>query len=953
VTQKFEELHISVTPIGDDEYLVRTEQAPKGVLPAEEQVTWPVGDWLRQARQLMDDPLLGLLRSSQQDLVMEESWEGGWNSPQNNAQQREIGLPGGGVAAAQEVRTDRSAEHSHRGGEGTSNARTLVALGQQLYSALFQGSILDRLSRSQAIAHNQDSVLRLRLGLKDALLPRLPWEVLHEDSRPIATGKDVVFSRYQPTLAPISLPEPIGRRTDRSAKHSIHPGGTLKILMVLAAPTDQENLALKREAYQLSQQLSQLSPNGESVSMELEILEQPDRESLTLALEQNQYQVFHYAGHSDLGATGGELYLVNNKTGLTETLSGDDLAGLLVNNGIRLALFNSCRSSYSATSDLSDPAGGRNLAEVLVKRGIPGVLAMAERIPDEVALNLTKLFYNNLKQGYPVDLSLNRARQGLISTYGSDQLYWALPVLYLHQEFDGYLSGDETTTTPPHQDIYPPAATRRRGNGEKLLGLSEQRQVSHQHLAPISSSRLPSLNSLGESDTWEDPDMESDFDDDFYGDEADDRLFDSPLDEDSDDEALVKDIFSTLKPGRGDFSSTVAHGEEFDGGEDDAEDVIADIFQTLRPSPNSPSKTQREEFDGGEPIGLRSIDDAADVIADIFQTLRPSPNSPKSKSELVKATPQRGQGDGVTGRRGDGVTGTIPLVQKSPRPLVQKSPSRSNLARPTWRLWLGSSFVGLLAVVMLGMGLWIQRWKTPQPEVNLAQARLTPAVEFALQKFPGRDLANIVSKPTAEVAAIAIQKFSTGSISTGARAVSALLDQNALIEAKSALAAVDNRRRDEPAINFLYGRLAWQFVQTGNRDYTINDARRYWEAAVKGELDFPSYYNALGFAYYAEGDFIRAYNEWMKTVSLLETTDPESRDFLTASAGLALVMVKSAHSLPRVEQESLLSKAIKQRKMVMTLDPVNFEPTTLSKNWMWSEPVINDWKKLLQLEDKK
>ncbi|WP_346341722.1 CHAT domain-containing protein [[Phormidium] sp. ETS-05] len=625
MTQKFEELHISVTPIGDDEYLVRTEQAPKGVLPAEEQVTWPVGDWLRQARQLMDDPLLGLLRSSGVDFVMEESWEGGWNSPEKNASHREVGLHGGGVAAAQDLRTDKSAKHSYRGGEETSNARTLVALGQQLYSALFQGSILDRLSRSQAIAHNQDSVLRLRLGLKDALLPRLPWEVLHEDSRPIATGKDVVFSRYQPTLAPMSVPE--------------HPGGSLKILMVLAAPTDQENLALKKEAYQLSQQLSQPSPNGESVSMELEILEQPDRESLTLALEQNQYQVFHYAGHSDLGATGGELYLVNNKTGLTETLSGDDLAGLLVNNGIRLALFNSCRSSYSATSDLSDPAGGRNLAEVLVKRGIPGVLAMAERIPDEVALNLTRLFYKNLKQGYPVDLSLNRARQGLISTYGSDQLYWALPVLYLHQEFDGYLSDGESTTNLPRLDIHPQTETRRRGTGENLVGFPEHRQVSRQHREAISSSPLPSLNSLGESDTWEEQDMESDFDDDFYGDEGDDRLFDSPLDEDSDSDALVKDIFSTLKPRRGDFSPTSAPREEFDDGEDDAEDVIADIFQTLRPYPNSPTSAPRDEFDDGEPIGPGSLDDAEDVIADIFQTLRPSPNSAKSKSDLVKATP--------------------------------------------------------------------------------------------------------------------------------------------------------------------------------------------------------------------------------------------------------------------------------------------------------------------------
>lgn len=56
-----QEFHISVTPVGDNEYLVRTEKVASGVPLAEEQVKWPVDEWLAQARQLMNDPLLGLL----------------------------------------------------------------------------------------------------------------------------------------------------------------------------------------------------------------------------------------------------------------------------------------------------------------------------------------------------------------------------------------------------------------------------------------------------------------------------------------------------------------------------------------------------------------------------------------------------------------------------------------------------------------------------------------------------------------------------------------------------------------------------------------------------------------------------------------------------------------------------------------------------------------------------
>ncbi|MGB3492677.1 MAG: CHAT domain-containing protein, partial [Elainellaceae cyanobacterium] len=85
----------------------------------------------------------------------------------------------------------------------------------------------------------------------------------------------------------------------------------------------------------------------------------------------------------------------------------------------------------------------------LVSQGVPAVLAMAEQIPDDVALTLTRLFYRNLKQDYPVDLSLSRARQGLVSAYSSQQLYWALPILYMHSEFDGYLtSGDRALDNP-------------------------------------------------------------------------------------------------------------------------------------------------------------------------------------------------------------------------------------------------------------------------------------------------------------------------------------------------------------------------------------------------------------------------------------------------------------------------------------------------------------------------
>ncbi|MFM7427250.1 MAG: CHAT domain-containing protein, partial [Elainella sp.] len=373
---------------------IRTERVPYGAPLAENQVTWAVDHWLEQARQLMGDPLQGLLQSPAPDL------------------------------------TNRS-------------ALNLIELGQELFAALFREPLRDSWVIAQGVAQNRREPLRLRLGLKGPDLPRLPWEVMYGGDvpvelirqgsitavpQPLATGTRIIFSRYQ-----------IGAQLVEDIP-ALPPHQPLRILMVVSAPTDREQLKLHREVQQMQQELESGSGEGgeAALKIQLKILLQPGREELARTLEQGQFQVLHYAGHSDLSAHGGSLYLVNNRTGLSETLTGNDLAGLLVNNGIRLALFNSCRGAHTAASN---PAGGqdRNLAEALVSRGIPAVLAMAEQIPDNVAQNLTIWFYRNLRLGFAIDVSLNRARQALVAAYSSNQFYWALPVLYLHPEFDGHL----------------------------------------------------------------------------------------------------------------------------------------------------------------------------------------------------------------------------------------------------------------------------------------------------------------------------------------------------------------------------------------------------------------------------------------------------------------------------------------------------------------------------------
>ncbi len=390
-----QEFGISITAVGGDQYLVRTEKVVKGVQLAEEKVRWPITQWLEQTKSLMHDPLLGLLQG-----------------------QKNRAIP-----------TRAGAGRRQLNGESPELA-TLVQLGQTLHDELFKGQLHDSWVTAQGVAQNRQDLLRLRIGIKDTRLQQLPWEALHAGTRPLATGTDVIFSRYI-----------LNRRQEHSIPQAKAVGAAqvLRILMVIASPNDQERLELKQEAHHLQSELHPdvVEPNDTLVDVQLKILEQPGRAELTQELERGNYQVLHYAGHSNLGNAGGDLYLVSRQTGLTERLSGEDLAGLLVNNGIKLAVFNSCRGGYSSSSE--EGWQERNLAQALVNRGMPAVIAMAERIPDHVAITFTQLLYRNLKKGQSIDLSLNRTRQGLISAYGSHQFYWALPTLYMHPLFDGYL----------------------------------------------------------------------------------------------------------------------------------------------------------------------------------------------------------------------------------------------------------------------------------------------------------------------------------------------------------------------------------------------------------------------------------------------------------------------------------------------------------------------------------
>ncbi len=835
-----QEFYISVTPLEtQDKYLVRIERVVSGVPLAEVEVNWPVEEWLTKARQLMNDPLFGLL-------------------------------------------------HNHS--RPTQHSLNLVALGQELYNALFKDSLRESWLIAQAIAENQHSVLRLHLGLKGSRLSRLPWEVLHAGVSPLATRADVAFSRYQ-------LSTSLKRDPQSAAYEENQP---IKILMVIAGPSDQETLKLKQEAHHLQAELGD-SRSTYDPTIQLTILEQPGREQLSIALEQGRYQIFHYAGHSNLGVAGGDLYLVSAKSGLTEVLNGDDLAGLLVNNGVQLAVFNSCRSADSATSDLAENGTEQNLVQALIKRGIPSVLAMAERIPDEVALTLTRLFYRNLKQGYPIDLSLSRARQGLISAYSSNQLYWALPVLYLHPEFNGFL----TLSNDPIQI----ASRLSLADYEDDFLLSEEEKA----LFTPSNNFLPSH---------------------FL--DADDDIM-SSLDElsaDYEDDSLP-DMFEDIDAENSDYEEDLA--------------LVSDLFQQLcqaNPTTDEPVVTVSNSEN------LLPQGSGVPPISTVYQGL---PENPKYRRSLP---PDQHQ-DQVL--QPDQETPTKPLnnLPLEKLPLEQINSGSLNYRYNRWRN--GKRFSVLLPVLTaVGVcaiaisGFWFFQNRQPKPgDLLPEQLALIPSQ----QNNTNIKQIDFQKTNTPNLATLAIEKFSQGELVIAEVAVTELLNRNALPQASAALAVVPKQQLNNPDISFLRGRLAWQSAEKGSKDYSSDDARRYWEIAKRNKPKSPQYLNALGFAYYNEGKYDLAIKVWFDALyqskpatATNSNVEKNNHDVLNTYAGLALALKKLASSQPADKSQNLLIESMKLRQQVMNADPVHYQPEALSQDWMWSKKAIQDWKLLLKMK---
>lgn len=292
--------------------------------------------------------------------------------------------------------------------------------GTLLYQALFGPTLRPGIENSlRAIDPQQGKGLRFVIDTTDTPeLGRLPWEFLYSPEK-----DDFLFSdRMKPVVRWLDVDEP-------TPTLSIAP--PLRVLIAFAAPGGLAPLSIGDELARLDEALLPLTRRG---LIGITRLEHATLERLDEALLTVRPHVLHFIGHGDFNGGDGLLLLESDTPDRApDPLTGRRLGVLLRNHlaNLRLVFLNSCMGG--AVSPV-DPFGG--IAQTLIRRGVPAVIAMQFAIPDKAAVELSRHFYRYLAAGQPVDAALTSARAFLFAR--GHEVEWGAPALHMRSP-DGQL----------------------------------------------------------------------------------------------------------------------------------------------------------------------------------------------------------------------------------------------------------------------------------------------------------------------------------------------------------------------------------------------------------------------------------------------------------------------------------------------------------------------------------
>lgn len=283
--------------------------------------------------------------------------------------------------------------------------------GQHIYEAAddYGRSLFEKLTRDEdlrsalvALPANK----RLALVTDDPEIAAIPWEYLR-DSDNILLASRLNLVRYVPL--------------DRSYP-SVDTSQALTIVATPVSPVDEPRvLNTEREWQRLV----------EAVKVPRKVLtltrvRPPTLAQMEQALPGEGMTIVHFMGHS--GTLGQKSVLMfEDKLGRSQTIDASYFTSAL-DEHVFLVVLNSCLSAAVTRT------GFGNIAQAVVRQGVPYALGMQFVLFDDAALEMSKTLYSHLLQGRNVEEAIRRVRREVEQNSLLHHPLWVagIPVLYTH-----------------------------------------------------------------------------------------------------------------------------------------------------------------------------------------------------------------------------------------------------------------------------------------------------------------------------------------------------------------------------------------------------------------------------------------------------------------------------------------------------------------------------------------
>jgi hypothetical protein len=308
-------------------------------------------------------------------------------------------------------------------------------IGDQLFNALFSGSVRSLLDQSLGMIRERERGLRIKLHIDPedpslAYLASLPWELMYRKE----TRDFLNLSRFTPIVRYLDVQRPY-------VPLLLQP--PLRILVVISSPVGYPQLDLDRERAQIE------AGWGVQEGVEVEFQEPATLMNLHDRLVERPYHALHFMGHGDFDERSGQGVLLMEDEDREGDMVGGSALGVLLRDvpTLRLVFLNACETARITKETGLDPFAG--VAAAMVLAGIPAVVAMQFPISDRAAITFAGRFYSLLARNYPVDTAVAESRR---ATYLAEAgtMEWATPVLFMRtpqgiifQVAEGRLPADE------------------------------------------------------------------------------------------------------------------------------------------------------------------------------------------------------------------------------------------------------------------------------------------------------------------------------------------------------------------------------------------------------------------------------------------------------------------------------------------------------------------------------